>query len=234
MSNIVPAVLPTSYKDLEEKLALLENISSIRRVQIDIVDGRFATPASWPYTAPTEFRMMLERRKMLPRLDRFTYEIDLMCFDVERAVEAWLAFGATRLTFHAESIADVPQFLAYMRKRHGGLDLICFGLALNTTSDLALIELCLSEISYVQFMGIARIGRQGQPFDERVLEKVRIFHARHPEMTLQVDGGISLTRAKELTKLGVSNLVVGSTILRARDPAAEVAKLETVQTSYGV
>ncbi|MEK7204511.1 MAG: hypothetical protein AAB254_03290, partial [candidate division NC10 bacterium] len=48
--------------------------------------------------------------------------------------------------------------------------------------------------------------RQGQPFDERVFEKIRIFHSRHPNVALQVDGGVSLANAKKLVALDVSTL----------------------------
>src|SRR3989344_2221029 len=101
MSLIVPAVLPSSRKDFEEKLALFSRIPSVSRVQIDVVDGRFASPASWPFSAPKEFSDMVESGEMLPCPDRITYEIDLMCIDAERIAEAWLLLGATRLTLHA-------------------------------------------------------------------------------------------------------------------------------------
>src|SRR5674476_869890 len=106
MSLVVPAVLPTSREDLEEKLALFARISSVERVQIDVVDGKFATPASWPYSAKAtqgtpypELEAMVQKGEMLPYLDHLAYEIDLMCLDVEQAAEAWLALGASRLTF---------------------------------------------------------------------------------------------------------------------------------------
>jgi ribulose-phosphate 3-epimerase len=175
---------------------------------------------------------MLVRGEMLPQLDHIAYEIDLMCLDAEQVAAAWLSLGATRLTFHAESVTDLPELLASAREHYGNF--VSFGLALNIASDLALIEQNFGEIEYVQFMGIARIGRQGQPFDERVLEKVRVFHARHPEIKIQVDGGVSLPNARKLVACGVSSLIVGSAILRASNPAAEVAKFEALQSSYGV
>jgi ribulose-phosphate 3-epimerase len=238
MSLVVPAVLPSSRIDLEEKLALFARMPSVSRVQIDVVDGRFATPASWPYTVPQELNNMLASGEMLPELDRITYEIDLMCFDPESAAESWLALGASRLTFHAESSINVSHLLASARERFGCGFISCgmadFGIALNVMSDLAIIEPYLDQIEYIQFMGIARIGRQGQPFDRHVLDKIRLFHSRHPKIAIQVDGGVSLDTAHELVALGVSNLVVGSAILRASDPVAEVAKFEALHTSFGV
>lgn len=237
MGLIVPAVLPSSKSDLEEKLELFSRIPSVSRVQIDVVDGRFVSPASWPYTAPEDLHTMVTNGEMLPYLDRLSYEIDLMCLDAERATESWLALGASRITFHAESVSNLPQLLVSARKRYGagGLTpLISFGLALNISSDLALVELCIGEIEFVQFMGIAQIGRQGQPFDERVFENIRIFHARHPDIPLQVDGGVSLENIKKLVTLGVSDFIIGSAIVRASSPAAAVAAFEKFQSPYGV
>ncbi|MBI5405803.1 hypothetical protein HY972_02095 [Candidatus Kaiserbacteria bacterium] len=232
MSLVVPAVLPASEKDLDDKLAFFASLSAVARVQIDIVDGKFASPASWPYRAPREIESRIDRGELLPHLDRFEYEIDFMCLDAEEAAGQWLPLGATRLTFHAESAGDLPRLLASVRGRYG--DFISFGLALNVASDLALVEQNLGGIEYVQFMGIARIGQQGAPFDERVFEKVRIFRSRHPEVPIQVDGGVSLDNAKKLVALGVSKLVVGSAILRASDPLAAVADLEALQMPFGV
>ena len=231
MSLVTPAVLPASRKELTEKLALFASIPAVSRVQIDVVDGCFASPPSWPYNAGSSLQVAAGR-EMLPHLGRLEYEIGLMCVDAEVAMEAWLALGATRLTLHAESVIDLPRLLAFIRDRYG--DFISLGLALSVASELALIERCLEGIAYVQFMGIARIGRQGQPLDPRVFKKVRIFHTRHPEIPIQVDGGISLQNAKKLLAAGASNLVVGSGILKAKDPAAAVAAFEALESPFGV
>lgn len=238
MGLIVPAVLPASRQELEDALARIARLPLVSRIQIDVVDGHFATPASWPFSAkatkgrPTELEAMVQKGEILPQIGRFEYEIDLMCLDAERAAEAWLKLGAARLTFHAESAPDLPRFLASLRGRYGNF--VAFGLALNVATDPVLIEPCLDDIEYVQFMGIARIGRQGQPFDRRVLERVRAFRARHPELPVQVDGGVALESARELVALGVSNMIVGSALLRASDPAALIRAFEELQSPFGV
>lgn len=246
MSLVVPAVLPSSHKDLGERLSLFASLPFVNRVQIDIVDGKFAAPASWPYFAKatqgtpySELKQMVADGYILPYLDHFEYEIDLMCLDAERVAEDWLSIGATRLIFHAESVTDLPRFFRIVRSRYGAgtgfaPGLISFGLALNIESDLALIEQCISEIAFVQFMGIARIGRQGEPFDNRVLEKIRILHSRHPELPIQIDGGVSLANAKQLIKLGATNLVVGSALLHSSNPYKMIAEFDAFQSPYGV
>jgi pentose-5-phosphate-3-epimerase len=83
-------------------------------------------------------------------------------------------------------------------------------------------------------MGIAKIGRQGEPLDERIYEKVRIFHSKHPEIPIQIDGGVTLEKAKKLLALGVDSLIEGSSILRAPNPAAAFTAFENLKNSYGV
>ncbi|HUX81099.1 MAG TPA: hypothetical protein VMV38_02145 [Candidatus Paceibacterota bacterium] len=233
MSLVTPAVLPVSREDLEKKIARFVGIPAVTRIQIDTVDGKFATPASWPYVAPEEMRDLIRDGVLLPTQEQIEYEIDLMCLDALSAAGNWLALGASRLTFHAESAIDIGRLLASAIKQFG-TDAVSFGLALNVTSDVALLEVSLAHISYVQFMGIATIGRQGQPFDRRVLEKIRLFRSRHPEIPVQVDGGVSLDTARELLALGVSTLIAGSSLLRASDPRSEIAKFEALQNPYRV
>lgn len=245
MSLVVPAVLPASHKDLEEKLALLAPLPSVSRVQIDVVDGLLAKPASWPYVSPKEFQASASRgefisqEEMLPYLDRIEYEIDLMCVAVEEAVAGWVTLGASRFTIHIERIRDPAAFFASLRKRYistliSGPRMVSIGVALNVTTDSARIESLLENVDYVQVMGIAEIGRQGQPFDPRALVKVKEFHTRHPQIPIQIDGGVSITNAREMIRAGVSNLIVGSAIWRAADPAAAIAAIEALQTPYGV
>ncbi len=61
-------------------------------------------------------------------------------------------------------------------------------------------------------MGIAHIGYQGEPFDERVIDKIREFHNAHPEIMISVDGGVTLDNAPDLVAVGVKRLVSGSAI----------------------
>lgn len=232
MGLVVPAVLPPSRAYLEQKLAFLAGVPLVERIQIDVVDGHFASPASWPYAAPGELRSMIAHAEMLPELHRIEYEIDLMCLDAERAAGEWLALGASRLTFHAESVTNLPRLLGSACQSYGD-DCAQFGVALNIESDLSLIEPHVSRVAYVQFMGIATIGRQGQPFDARVFEKVRAFRARHPHVPVQIDGGVSLDNAKKLIALGVSNLVVGSVLARASRPEEVVLQFEAMQSACG-
>lgn len=240
MGIIVPAILPRTRAEFERELSRFAPLIKIENIQLDVVDGRFAAPASWPYADAThEFAAMVEQGEMLPSWERYRYDIDLMVERPEESIGAWVLAGAARLTIHIESTSALPDILADLKRRWGHdremtPGLLAVGLALNVETDPALLEPCLSFVEYVQFMGIAHIGRQGEPFDERVLARVRAFHGAHPEVPIQIDGGVSLHTAPALLKAGASRLVVGSALSAAEDPSAELEKFDALAQEYGM
>lgn len=238
MGIIVPAIIPTSKQDLEDKLAKLTGLCE--EIQIDIVDGQFASPASWPYANDQgEPSRMLAAGELLPRCGEFKFEIDLMSADPESVTGTWIGLCATRVTIHAESTRYLARFLANTGSLYGhdkdfAPGLLSIGLSIGIESDLALIEPYLDKIEYVQFMGIKSIGKQGQPFDTRVFPKIAAFRKRYPKMPIQVDGGVSLQNAPKLLAAGVSRLIVGSDIWHAENVAEELKKLNELTEQHGL
>ena len=238
MGIIVPAILPTSRADLEQKLGVLDGMCD--EVQVDIVDGVYAAPATWPYTSDaSEPSRMLAEGMFLPMAGRFRMEIDLMSGDPESVAGTWIGLGAARLTVHAQSTRYLPRFLASTRSLYGhdkefASDLLALGLAIGAETDVALIEPYLDKVDYVQFMGIRTIGRQGEPFDMRTIARVRAFRKKYPKMPISVDGGVTLENAPALLDAGVSRLVVGSAIWRAADPLAAYRALDALTEQHGL
>lgn len=232
MGAIVPAILPTSREDLEGKLAMLEGL--VDTVQIDIVDGKFAETTTWPYTDESdEFARRVAEGSSLPYLGTFRYEVDLMVQNAEEVTGLWIASGVQRLVVHAESTTVLPQIISDLQVKYGHAkdftpDLLSFGLSIGNDTDLSTLEPYIKDIDFVQFMGIANIGKQGEPFDERVLERVRTFRRLHPEMTIQVDGAVSLETAPKLLSAGVDRLVVGSALFRAPNLRDALKRFKTL------
>ena len=238
MAIIVPAIVPASLADLAQKLARLEGLCE--EVQIDIVDGIYAKPASWPYIAdPGEPSRMLAAGELLPSAGKLRFEVDLMSADPESVAGTWVGLGATRLTVHAASTRFLSRFLENMHVAFGhdkdfASELLSLGIAIGADADSALVEPFLDRIDYVQFMGIRTIGHQGEPFDAGVLPRIKAFRKKHPEMPVTVDGGVNLESAPLLLEAGVSRLVVGSAIWKAPDPAAAFRALSALTEEHGL
>lgn len=236
MSVIVPAILPTSREDLEDKLLKLQGLAT--NVQVDLVDGIYASPASWPFSGAKE-SAGLGDFEALDFLGDLHLEIDLMVTDPEKIITPWVNAGANRIVLHAESVLQLPKMLANIKTTYGhdadfAPGLFSVGLAIHVATDIAMLEPFLSQIDYVQFMGIASIGKQGQPFDTQIVPKIRAFKKKYPNIPVQVDGGVSLETAPQLLSAGVSKLVVGSALWGARDLKATFNRFNELTTQYGI
>ncbi|MES2226073.1 MAG: hypothetical protein V4480_04690 [Patescibacteria group bacterium] len=238
MSVIIPAILPTSRADLDEKLLQLQGLCT--DVQIDIVDGRYVRPASWPYSehpATAHEKPELED-DAFSYLGRLCLEMDLMVERPEIEIARWIRAGASRITVHAETAHNLPRLIRDFKTTYGHdkdfAGLLSFGLAIHIGTDISLIEPYLDHINYVQFMGISSIGKQGEPFDRRVLPKIAAWRRTYPDMPIQVDGGVSLSTAPDLLSAGVSRLIVGSALWRAPNMPEAFKEFTDLTVRYGM
>jgi ribulose-phosphate 3-epimerase len=234
MSAIIPAILPTSGDDLADKLLRLRGL--VDEVQIDVVDGTFGGAPSWPYS---HGRAEVGEETVMPYLGSMRFEADLLVDAPEAILDAWVGAGASRLTVHAETTRALPQLVRDLRGRFGhdkdfAPGLLSFGLSINVATDTTLIEPYLGDCDYVQFMGIARVGRQGEPFESRVVQKIAAFRAAHPDMPIQVDGGVTLESAPALLAAGVTRLVVGSALWARPDLPGTLAEFKRLLEPYGM
>lgn len=239
MSIIVPAILPASRRDLVEKLGRLSGL--VDEVQVDIVDGVFAAPPTWPYdTGPQELARMLAEGEVIPSASESRIEVDLMIENPESTAGAWIELGASRIVVHAKSAGDHLKRLldnfntVYGHDKGFASDLLAIGVAVTPDIDPASLAPFFDQIDYLQFMGIRRVGRQGEPFDEEVLKTIERFRKQHPDMPVQVDGGVSLATAPRLLEFGVSRLVVGSALWKADDFNATLAELKELTERHGI
>jgi len=233
MGVILPSILVRTKAEIEEKLRLLTGLADI--VQIDIVDGILASPPTWPYAVDGG---VLAPDWDIHEMGEFRFEIDLMVREPKEAISAFLHAGAGKLVVHLESTSDVTGVINELEERYGrdkefSPELLSLALSVSLDTDVALLEPHLARIDYVQFMGIARIGQQGIPFDERVLTKIASFKKMHPDIPVQVDGGVSLETAPKLLAVGAERLVVGSALWKSEDVPHTLHMFNELLLEYG-
>lgn len=238
MGVIVPAVLPNSREDLESKLARFVGLVDV--VQIDVVDGAFAAPASWPYTGGAQaFTALANAGGSFPHVADFKFEIDLMAGNPEAELGSWISLGASRITIHVESTTYLPRIVSDFNQKYGhergfAPDLLSFGFAIGTQTDPALLEPFIKDLDYVQFMGIDTIGKQGMAFNPGVIDRIRAFKRKHPDTPVQVDGGVTLETAPALLDAGASRLIVGHALRDAKDLRKALAAFNELTEKYGL
>ena len=108
----------------------------------------------------------------------------------------------------------------------GGLLDAFTGGAFSNASIFALgIMPYISASIVVQLMGIAEIGKQAQPFDSSVLDKIRIVHESFPEKMISIDGSVNPETIQKLAAAGANRFVAGSAIVGQPDEVLAYQKL---------
>ncbi|MBC7836757.1 hypothetical protein H7X87_03195 [Acetobacteraceae bacterium] len=229
MIKVIPAILPSSYKELEETLARLQGIVST--VQIDVVDGVFAPNRTWPYGKnDTEgFEKLVREDNGMPLWQDFDFEFDLMVTDAAREAPRFLQAGASRLVVHAKSQHAKEALLNLQNVRGEGPGLISLGVALRCDDSPNALWEFEGLYDFVQVMGVEKIGFQGQQFDPRVLELISQLRAAYPTLSLTIDGGVRFENIQKLVDAGINRLIAGSLILS--QPDVKVAIREIIATA---
>ncbi len=222
--EIIPAILPLDFAELEEKIGLVRD--AVKIVQIDVCDGQFTPQPSWPYRKHDDsFEKIISEDQGLPGWDKLNFEIDLMANKPEERVEAWVSAGGTRIILHVEAKGDVGKAIAMLKDR------VEVGLALNIDTPISEIgnpKLGIGEgsVQFIQLMGIDQIGFQGQEFDAKVIDKIKQIKKMCPDYPVSIDGGVSLENAKQLIEAGADRLVVGSGIFNSDNYLEAIANFK--------
>jgi ribulose-phosphate 3-epimerase len=219
-ADIIPAILPKDFAELQEKIELI--CGSVKFVQIDVCDGQFTPNATWPYRKDDDsFQKILKEEEGMPGWQELSYEIDLMANSPEGLVEEWVTAGASRIVIHIESTSRgletgdaVAKAIEMLKGR------VEVGLAVDIATSIEILkdprfQIQEGAVNFIQLMGIDRDGFQGQPFDEKVLSKIKEVKKLYPDMIVSIDGGVSLETAPLLIEAGADRLVVGSAIFNA-------------------
>ncbi len=212
MIEIIPALLPKSYDELEEGLARLRGVAPL--VQVDLVGTN-----------------ILAGKESIPFWDEFDFEADIMLPHPSSEIEAVLISGPSRVVVHANA-QDARDALLMLQDTRQGSFPIEVGVALashDTPEALAPLE---GLFDYVQVMGIDHIGVQGEPADphHKEIELIKALRAAHPTLTIQVDGAAG-AHPRELVLAGANRLIVGSRIMSANNPAKELKAVYTEASS---
>jgi ribulose-phosphate 3-epimerase len=217
MTDIIPAILENSLPDIESRLQAIRGAA--KAVQIDVADGSFVPNATWPFSSRQgreEFDRMAAQEEGLPLWQEFDFEIDLMVNRPLAHAKQWISAGASRLIVHADS-QEALQAVQGLQEMRGGELGVAVGIALPCDAELSALAPFADLYDYVQVMGIARIGFQGERFDERAFSLVSRLRAEFPG-TIQIDGGVRRESAHALAQAGADRLVAGSSVFGSADP----------------
>ena len=214
-ASIIPALMPEQFSDIEK--AAEQFAPFVECMQIDVMDGVFVSNTSWPYGVDqwSEVEQLAQRELQLPHKGAFHYEAHLMVSEPERIGELLARGGVERLIMHVETLEgiDVESMCASWKAARASE----IGVAILLDTPIERIEPYLHVISFIQVMGIDKVGFQGESFDQRALAKIGAIRNMYPGVPLEFDGGVGITTIARIVSAGVSRLVVGSALMNATD-----------------
>jgi ribulose-phosphate 3-epimerase len=199
MVEIIPAILTTDIREVEEKLARAEGL--VKRVQIDISDGVFAANKTLEPSALETIETGL------------SLDFHLMTKEPIGWVEKAARGGADRIIAQIEMMSSQVEFVGKVSEI--GLSV---GLAIDLETKIeALDPLVLTNLDVVLVMAV-KAGWGGQKFDPRALTKVkRLDEIRTRDASpfkICVDGGETLDVIDETHFAGADEVVIGQRIFK--------------------
>lgn len=209
--EIIPVVNCTDEACVKTRLKAVEALGA-PWAHLDVSDGVFTVHRSWG--DPEKFPKLYDP-------DSLSVEVHLMVADPVAAVHRWLGAGVRRIIVHAEALS--PETFAALAGAciEAGVEL---GVSLRLDTPVDEILPYLGEIVFVQLLAVSP-GPSGQKFGEEIFEKLEFLRDRAPELTIEVDGGITPAVARRLKEAGVEAVTSGAYLWNERDPRTAYREL---------
>ncbi|WP_301920820.1 ribulose-phosphate 3-epimerase [Ferruginibacter sp.] len=215
MALIAPSLLAADFLQLQNACDML-NESQADWFHLDIMDGRFVPNISYGPMLVNFFRKTTKK----------ICDVHLMIEEPERYTQAFKDAGADILTVHYEACTHLHRNIQQIKSI--GMKA---GVALNPHTPVELLKDILQDIDIVLLMSV-NPGFGGQSFIPHTINKIKRMREMIDEqllnVTIEIDGGVTLENAKLIIDAGADVLVAGSTVFKAADPIATIAALKAI------
>jgi len=199
-----PSILSADFTKLGDQIKQAEDAGA-DWIHIDVMDGHFVPNISMgPFIV-----------EACRRVTELPLDVHLMITEPERYLEDFASAGADYLTVHIETCPEMADTQAQIHS------LGCkAGITLNPDTGADQIRPYLSTADLVLVMSV-QPGFSGQSFKPEVLGKIAqirtMLDELHPEVQIEVDGGINPQTILEAYQQGARIFVAASAIFKHPD-----------------
>lgn len=177
MIKIIPAIMSDSLEEFKKELGKVWSVVS--RVQVDVIDGKFTERKT---VGPEELNM----------IDTVVaFDVHLMVEKPEEWVSRCAMGGVDRVFGQVEKMEDVVAFVGDVQAEG-----MAVGLAYDIDTSLDGLKEVIDNLDAVLLLAV-KAGKQGQEFDEKVLEKIKEVRELSKKITLVIDGGLNEEKIKK-------------------------------------
>jgi ribulose-phosphate 3-epimerase len=147
-------------------------------------------------------------------------DVHLMVSPVDAMVTDFAKAGATNISFHPEATQHVDRTIQHIK------DSGCKpGLVFNPATPLNWLDYVIDKIDIILLMSV-NPGFGGQKFIPEALPKLaearRRIDASGRDIKLEIDGGVKIDNAAEISRAGADTFVAGSAIFGSKDYGATI------------
>ncbi len=227
-SNVIlsPSIMCADLVNLEKGITEL-SACGFDTLHIDIIDGSFSP--SMP--------LGIETVKRMREITDMRFDVHIMSTNNEYFIAEMLNIGVQSITFHHETSLHIDRLIK-MIKQEG----VKAAIALNPATPFLHLEYVLAELDMICLM-LINPGFATNKNEKQVayaLDKIsnlkKYLTEKKQNVSIQVDGRVSLDTITALVKAGADNLVLGSTSLFIKNRPLEENKyliLDAIEKGLG-